>query len=102
MWHCTEFLIPADHPTAPGHFPGNPILPGALLLDLVVTAIAGERDGEAVQIKSAKFLQPVRPGARLALRWQAQPSGGLQFECNVAGQGAPVMTGVFAFAAAGA
>jgi 3-hydroxymyristoyl/3-hydroxydecanoyl-(acyl carrier protein) dehydratase len=96
MWHCTEFLIPADHPTAPGHFPGNPILPGALLLDLVVTAIAGERDGEAVQIKSAKFLQPVRPGARLALRWQAS-GGGIRFECNVAGQSGAVMTGMLTF-----
>jgi 3-hydroxymyristoyl/3-hydroxydecanoyl-(acyl carrier protein) dehydratase len=100
MWQMTEFLIPADHPTAPGHFPGNPILPGALLLDWVVAAIAGERDGEAVQIKSAKFLQPVRPGARVALRWQAQASG-IQFECSVAPDG-PVMSGVFAFAAAGA
>ena len=35
MWHCTEFLIRADHPTAPGHFPGNPIIPGALMLDHV-------------------------------------------------------------------
>jgi 3-hydroxymyristoyl/3-hydroxydecanoyl-(acyl carrier protein) dehydratase len=98
MWHSTEILIPADHPTAPGHFPGNPILPGALLLDLVVASIAGERDGDAVQIKSAKFLQPVRPGARIALRWQAL-AGGIQFECNVAGQSGPVMTGVFAFGA---
>jgi 3-hydroxymyristoyl/3-hydroxydecanoyl-(acyl carrier protein) dehydratase len=98
MWHSTEILIPADHPTAPGHFPGNPILPGALLLDLVVASIAGERDGDAVQIKSAKFLQPVRPGARIALRWQTL-AGGIQFECNVAGQSGPVMTGVFAFRA---
>jgi 3-hydroxymyristoyl/3-hydroxydecanoyl-(acyl carrier protein) dehydratase len=101
MWHSTEFFIPADHPTAPGHFPGNPILPGALVLDLVVAAIAGERNSNAVQIISAKFLQPVRPGARVALRWQPQLSG-IQFECTVAGQAGPVMTGVFAFAAAGA
>ena len=24
--------IAADHPTGAGHFPGNPIIPGALLL----------------------------------------------------------------------
>jgi 3-hydroxymyristoyl/3-hydroxydecanoyl-(acyl carrier protein) dehydratase len=99
MWHSSEFLIPADHPAAPGHFPGNPVIPGAVLLDGVVAAIAGERDFEAVRIKSAKFLQPVRPGARIALRWQGDP-GGIRFECHVAGQSGPVMTGVLAFAAA--
>jgi 3-hydroxymyristoyl/3-hydroxydecanoyl-(acyl carrier protein) dehydratase len=96
MWHCTEFLIRADHPTAPGHFPGNPIIPGALMLDHVVAAIAGAQDFDAVQIKSTKFLQPVRPGERIALRWQAHP-GGIKFECNVAGQNTLVMTGLVAF-----
>lgn len=97
MWQSTEFFIPADHPTAPGHFPGNPILPGALLLDVVLAAIAGEENGDEVQIKSAKFLQPVRPGQHIALRWQAHRGGGFQFECNIAGQETLVMTGLAAF-----
>jgi 3-hydroxymyristoyl/3-hydroxydecanoyl-(acyl carrier protein) dehydratase len=66
------------------------------MLDRVVAVIAGERDGDAVQIKSAKFLQPVRPGARIALRWQAHPNG-IQFECNIAGEKTLVMTGLVGF-----
>ncbi len=83
MWHCTEIPFAADHPTAAGHFPGNPIIPGALMLDLVVAAIAGERDGEAMLIKAVKFLQAVPPGERIDLRWQNLP-GGIKFECRLA------------------
>ena len=72
-----------DHPTAAGHFPGNSILPGALLLDEVVLAIAaGEgRTAGVPTVRSAKFLHPVRPGDRLAVRWESDPAGETRFEC---------------------
>jgi 3-hydroxymyristoyl/3-hydroxydecanoyl-(acyl carrier protein) dehydratase len=31
-----DFTIPAEHPALPGHFPGRPVVPGALLLDHVL------------------------------------------------------------------
>ena len=33
------FTIPADHPALPGHFPGQPIVPGVVVLDRVVEVI---------------------------------------------------------------
>jgi len=72
-----------DHPTAAGHFPGNPIIPGALLLDEVLLAIT-EGEGRTVGacvIRSAKFLHPVRPGDRLVVRWETRPIGETRFEC---------------------
>lgn len=56
--------IPADHPAFAGHFPGLPILPGALLLDTALAAIESDLKIELVewQVASAKFLEPVRPG----------------------------------------
>jgi 3-hydroxymyristoyl/3-hydroxydecanoyl-(acyl carrier protein) dehydratase len=79
----------ADHPAASGHFPANPIIPGALLLDEVVTAIAGAGHGVAV-IRAAKFLRPVRPGDSLNLRWQYLTAGTVKFECELAGSGIAV------------
>ena len=78
-WQAQDLLIPGDHPSAAGHFPGNPIVPGALLLDAVMVAIAGT--GNEVIIRNAKFLRPVCHGTPLQLRWQA--AGGLfRFECS--------------------
>ncbi|WP_188092325.1 hypothetical protein [Azospirillum sp. B21] len=89
----TDIGFPADHPTAAGHFPGNPIIPGAVLLDTALTAIAaaeGCRPGPC-RLRSAKFLYPVRPGDRMLVEWQAAPSGGIAFTGSVDGR--PVMTG---------
>jgi 3-hydroxyacyl-[acyl-carrier-protein] dehydratase len=82
MWHSSEIRFGLDHPTAAGHFPGNPIIPGATLLDEVIAAIA---DGPLARIviRSTKFLQPVRPGDVLELRWQLRDDGEIAFECRL-------------------
>lgn len=84
MWHFLEVRFSSDHPSAPGHFPGNPIIPGAVLLDEVLHAIAGAAGvAEATTIRSAKFLQPVRPGDAVRIRWQADSGGQIKFECRL-------------------
>lgn len=80
----------ADHPTRSGHFPANPIIPGALLLDEVVAAIAGAVGHDVVMIRAVKFLQPVRPGDSLNLRWHSPSSVMVTFECELAGRGIAV------------
>ena len=80
-WLSRELLIPGDHPSAEGHFPGDPIVPGALLLDAAVAAIAGEVGDGRFVIPSAKFLRPVRHGAPLVLRWRPLGAGLFRFEC---------------------
>jgi 3-hydroxyacyl-[acyl-carrier-protein] dehydratase len=78
-----EHRFDARHPTAAGHFPGNPIIPGAALLDEVLEAIAAVRGNLATpcEIASVKFLLPVRPGDRIVIRWQEAPSGVTRFDC---------------------
>ena len=93
MWQSILLHFRPDHPTAAGHFPSNPIIPGALLLDEVVAAIAGAAGHEVVMIRAAKFLQPVRPGESLNLRWQSPSSGTVKFECERGGKGI-VMSGL--------
>ncbi len=51
--------VPASHPALPGHFPGNPIVPGALLLGEVIRAAA--RQHRVTGVAAAKFLVPLRP-----------------------------------------
>lgn len=88
-----ELAFTADHPTAAGHFPGNPIIPGALLLAEVLHCIAA-REGLALhagQIKVAKFLHPVRPGDTVIIDYARTSSGSIQLDCSVGKN--KVMTG---------
>jgi len=76
----TERLdIPPEHPAFAGHFPGRPLVPGALLLDLVVTAWGAP----VRQVLSAKFQRPVAPGDALTLTFVPAASGmAVRFSCT--------------------
>jgi len=79
--------VPADHPAFPGHFPGQPLLPGALILSEVREAMAGvpalvARLGAQPTLAAAKFLAPVGPDSTLCIELQpeAGATGGVRFE----------------------
>jgi 3-hydroxyacyl-[acyl-carrier-protein] dehydratase len=77
--------LSADHASAVGHFPGDPIVPGAVLLDEILAAIeraGGERAAGWV-VKSVKFLQPIRPGAELEMEFAPVPGGDIRFRCRI-------------------
>lgn len=58
-----QFIIPADHPSLPGHFPGQPIVPGVVILDRVIDAIeAGHGPLPPLRLPQVKFLKPLLPG----------------------------------------
>jgi len=57
-----RFRIDAGHPCLPGHFPGNPVVPGVVLLDRIAAAIEGAGAGTLRRIGAVKFLAPVLPG----------------------------------------
>ena len=64
--------VDPSHPALTGHFPGNPIVPGVVLLERVAAALRAWR-GERVERLDAKFVQPLLPGedAMIELRADA-------------------------------
>ena len=81
--YCIELPVAAQHPAYAGHFPGQPILPGAVLLDVALHTIAGQLGltlGSA-KIRAAKFLSPVRPGEALQLHFA--DSGNTTYACEI-------------------
>ena len=56
------FVIDADHPCLPGHFPGQPLVPGVVILDRVVAAVESMHGPQpAWRLPQVKFVQPLRP-----------------------------------------
>jgi len=87
MGTVTTLTISAEHPAFQGHFPGAPILPGAVLLDETLRAAQLENSPrQHWQIGSAKFVKPVRPGEPLTLECERLPSGSLRFAIRSAGR----------------
>jgi len=68
----TSVLIPAGHPAFAGHFPGKPIVPGVVLLDIALHALQTglEQTFSSYQIATAKFLSPVRPGETVRVAYE--------------------------------
>lgn len=58
--------FPASHPAFPGHFPGAPVVPGALLLAAALAAHG--LGGAGTRIAAVKFLQPVGPDEEIEVR----------------------------------
>ena len=72
-----RFQIDADHPALPGHFPGAPVVPGALLLAEGLQQLATHY-GRALtcrRIERAKFLMPVAPGATVTATLKLDAGG---------------------------
>ena len=58
-----RFAIAHDHPALAGHFPGAPIVPGVVLLERVLEAIAASHGiAGPLRLPQVKFLRPLLPG----------------------------------------
>ncbi len=60
--------IPPEHPCLAGHFPGHPLVPAVVLIDLAADAARQALGlGPLIAIGRGKFLAPVRPGEVVTL-----------------------------------
>ena len=53
--------ISALHPALAGHFPGNPVVPGVVILSRVCRALAREHGAPVKALPVVKFHAPLRP-----------------------------------------
>jgi 3-hydroxymyristoyl/3-hydroxydecanoyl-(acyl carrier protein) dehydratase len=82
MNNATTWTVPLDHPAFVGHFPGTPILPGVVLLDVALQIIA-KTSGIALdlcEISAVKFLSPASPGDELLIQHSVSVSGTIRFD----------------------
>ena len=78
--------IDADHPSLPGHFPGAPVVPGVVILDEILAALAEWReDSHLTIIRAVKFLAPLKPEQPFTIYLSASQGGEgeVHFCCRV-------------------
>jgi len=80
--YLTHWTVPIEHPAFAGHFPGSPILPGVVLLDVALQAIASASgiDLDQCEISSVKFLSPAMPGDELVIEHTLTANDTLRFD----------------------
>ena len=87
--------IPAAHPAFDGHFPGQPILPGVVLLDLTQRLIEQANGVTLSGLQVAKFYRPLAPGAEPDLAYRIDAG---QVSFTLSHQGMKIADGRFILA----
>lgn len=78
--------IATNHPSLAGHFPGNPIVPGVLILDEVIQAVEEWRGKiRCKKVVSVKFNAPLKPGNAFSIRMREEGPSHIAFECLLDG-----------------
>ena len=79
-------VIAKDHPALAGHFPGNPVVPGVVILDEVIQAVERWRgDVRLKSVVSVKFVSPLNPGCVFHIKLHEKGASRIAFECRLDG-----------------
>ena len=77
---CT---VAEQHPCTRGHFPGQPLVPGAYLLarieELILESLPEYR---LVSLRKVKFLKPLQPGTKAYLSYSVDDEGKARFSIS--------------------
>ena len=89
--------IKSDHPALSGHFPGNPIVPGVVILEEVLETI---RQVEPLKLTllgapSIKFHSPFRPEELMTIQLEPYQPQGRRFVCRTGNR--LIASGIFIY-----
>lgn len=80
----TTTKIGSDHPSLPGHFPGNPVVPGVVILSEILASLAQQLPGyETGGIRKIKFLHPLLAEQEFRTEFGSINNGKVRFKCRL-------------------
>ena len=84
MNFISEHFISSSHPCLEGHFPGNPVVPGVLILEEIISAVHKWLPDSRIEgFNTVKFLQPLYPNNHFTVQLQEKKSGVITFNCHL-------------------
>jgi 3-hydroxymyristoyl/3-hydroxydecanoyl-(acyl carrier protein) dehydratase len=77
-----DFIVSASHPSIPGHFPGNPIVPGAVIIENVIRAFSRSDDSrEITSLFTVKFIKSIEVNQKVDVNFLSISTELISFEC---------------------
>jgi len=74
--------VPATHPALPGHFPGNPIVPGVLLMSIAIDTLREQLGPfQLREIRGVKFLALLHPEETFTIEGERTAPDSIHFRC---------------------
>jgi 3-hydroxymyristoyl/3-hydroxydecanoyl-(acyl carrier protein) dehydratase len=81
-----QAIVPGDHPCLAGHFPGRPIVPAVVILELVADAVRAVIGPiRLTAVRSAKFTAPLLPAQAMDIHLDWDRAA-IRFRCEHAGR----------------
>jgi 3-hydroxyacyl-[acyl-carrier-protein] dehydratase len=79
--------ITTEHPALPGHFPGQPIVPGVVILDLLVEEWRKRRPDTPLRgLRKMKFVAMLAPAQEFSVSWSEIRDGKVAFTVESGGK----------------
>lgn len=79
------FTVGVDHPSVPGHFPGQPVVPGVVLLEAAVVPLLEAGARRVAHLETARFLAPVHFGEPVRVTFADRGAGRISLDATAAG-----------------
>ena len=81
MRHEVQRSVNPDHPALAGHFPGNPVVPGVVILNEVLQAAESwlQWTSDPISVTSVKFMRLLRPNQAFTLLLEQRSEGTVSF-----------------------
>ena len=74
-----NMLIERNHPALAGHFPGNPIVPGVVILDQVIRLWQEQTSRQVQKISHVKFMTVLKPDSNCSIQYHEKNNQKIDF-----------------------